>query len=201
MQDKSTITYWLVQPGEDKGEPMQVLKTKTIKTPQVGEVINIDTQLEKGWLKSRFNHLSENQLKALVRSEESQLKDDFVVVDVKRWIKTRHVPMSANEVFEIDTIGSSSPSGISPEIPVEVVNEDFEVYIEPFRHTELTEKPIAKVRNLLGSLFGTFDMVSLIAEHPDKQKELLELFKGHIADTKQSIDRLREIIGDDKNWK
>jgi len=201
MQDKSTITYWLRQPGEDSGEAIDILKTITTKVPEVGEVVNINTNIESGWLKSRFSHLSENQLKALIRSEDSQLKGDFVVVDVKRWLKARHVPMSANEVFEIDTIGSSSPSGISPEIPVEVITEDFEVFVEPFRHTELTETPIAKVRNLLGSLFGTFDMLSLIAEYPDKKDGLLELFKGHIEGTKESMEKLREIIGNDKNWR
>lgn len=201
MKDKSTITYRLVQPGEDRVESIDILTTYTTKVPEVGEVININTTLEKSWMQSRFSHLSEQQLKALVRSEDSQLRDNFVVVDVKRWLKIMHTPVSADKILEIDFLGSTSTSGIKPEIPVEFIIENFEVYIEPFRHTELTEKPIAKVRNLLGSLFGTFDMVSLISEHPDKEKELLELFKGHIADTKQSIEKLREIIGNDKNWK
>jgi len=201
MQDKSTITYHLVFPGEDRENAIDILSTITVKAPEVGEVLHINTTLEKTWLQSRFSHLSEKQLKALTRSEDSQVRNDFVVVDVKRWLKTRHIPMTSDKVFEIDVLKSSGTSGISPEIPVEVVTEHFEVFIEPFRHTELTEKPIAKVRNLLGSLFGTFDMISLIAEHPDKEKELLELFKGHIADTKGSIEKLREIIGNDKNWK
>jgi hypothetical protein len=201
MQDKSTITYWLRQPGEDSGEAIDILKTITTKVPEVGEVVNINTNIESGWLKSRFSHLSEKQLKAFIRSEESQLKGDFVVVDVKRWLKTRHVPISADEVFEIDTTKSSNPSRKSTELPAEVTTEDFEVFVEPFRHTELTETPIAKVRNSLGSIFGMIDMLSLIGEHPDKEKELLELFKDSIKDTKESMARLRELIGNDKNWR
>ena len=201
MQDKSTITYWLRQPGEDSGTETDILVSEVNKVPEIGERLRINTFLDMNDLSREFSHLSEKQIKSLVRKDESQIRGEFVVVDVKRWLKIKHESRKASDIFQIDVLGSNGTSMISPEIPSEYTIENFEVYIEPFRHTELTETPIAKVRNSLGSIFGMIDMLSLIGEHPDKEKELLELFKDSIKDTKESMARLRELIGNDKNWR
>jgi len=204
MSNKSTIRYWLREPGEDSGAEIEILSTVTIKVPEVGEVVNINTTIESSWLKSRFSYLSEKQLKALVRSEDSQLRGDFVVVDVKRWLKTRHIPMSSKDVFEIDTIGSSDISGRGPEIPVEVITEEFEVYIEPFRHTELTETPIAKLRNLLGPMSGYFQMLEIINEMDENDENkagMYELLSQSAKQSSDTMDKILELVKNQKIWK
>lgn len=202
MKDKTNITYWLQLPGEEnEGLEIYIMSTEMSKVPSAGEVINFDTRFEKEWAESVFSHLSEQQKKSFFPREESQIKGDFVVVSVKRYIKVKYYSEEASRVFSNISIGSNGTSMISPKIPVSYNIECFEVFVQPFRNTELTETPIARVRNLLGPLFGIIDMLNLIAEHPEKEKELLELFKGNIKSTKESIMKLREIIGNDENWK
>jgi len=41
MKDKSTISYWLVLPGESEDTATDILTTPTQKVPEVGEVIHI----------------------------------------------------------------------------------------------------------------------------------------------------------------
>ena len=131
MQDKSEISYWLIQSGEDKGLAIKLLTTNTIKVPKVGEILHINTKIDKNWLDIRFKDLSETQRRALIRDEDTQISSDFSVVSVKRWLKTSLVPIKASEIFSIDVLSGSNTSGISPEIPAEIVSENFEVFLEP----------------------------------------------------------------------
>jgi hypothetical protein len=97
---------------------------------------------------------------------------DFVVVEIKRIVK--------KVGYELET---------------------FEVYIQSFRNTELTETPIAKVRNLLSPILSSFQMLELIKAHPDKEKQIIELIVGQLDVANESIVKLRELIGDSKLWK
>lgn len=200
MNDKSTIRYWLRQPGEDSDSAVQLISTQTVSVPKVGEIFSIDTKFDKTWLEIRFQHLSEKQRKALTRDEESQVRGDFVVVDVKRWIKTQLVPVPADEAFGIE---NNSTSAQRPDVPIEIVREEFEVYIEPFRHTELTETSIAKLRNKMGSIYGYFQALKAFHEakasdmHKDAMKVLLKDME------KQAIENIEDVVAfikDDKNW-
>lgn len=198
MNDKSTIRYWLREPGEEDAG-INLFTTNTTKVPEKGEVININSLIDKIWIESRFAHLSEKQLKALLPSEEKQVRGNYVVVDVKRWLKTSHHPYAASgSDFAFVSENSTVTSTV---IPVESVKEDFEVFIEPFRHTELTETPIAKLRNALTPVFGIADLVTAMIEHPEKEKELIDLLKGSLGVTRECIDKSRELLRNDKNWK
>jgi len=198
MQDKSTITYWLRQPGEEDGG-INLLTTNTIKVPEKGEVINIETLIDKTWIETRFAHLSEKQLNALLPSEDKRVRGDYVVAEVKRWLKTSHYPYRVSgSDFALVQENTTSTSTV---IPVESVKEVFEVFIEPFRHTELTESPIAKLRNSLTPVFGIVDLVTAMIEHPDKEKELIDLLKGSLGVTRECIDKSRDLLKNDKNWR
>lgn len=200
MNDKSTIRYWLRTPGEEGGE-INLLSTSAINVPKVGEIINIKTTVDKQWLEIRFRHLSDKQRNALTRDESEQVKDDFVVVDVKRWIKTQLVPVEANDAFGIENNGTSAKS---PEIPMEIVIEEFEVYIEPFRHTELTETPIAKLRNKMGSIYGYFQALKAIrdAKATESHKEAMKvLVKSMEEQAFEDIEDIVDFIKDENIWK
>lgn len=200
MEDKSTITYNLVQPGGDRSNSIQIMRTNTVKVPTVGEVIHFDTRVDIKSMTLQFGHIEESRLKKMITPEEAQVCGDFVVVDVKRWLETKYYPGDVSE-FMRSSISPSVTAGPNTKFPMSYDVEEFEVFIEPFRHTELTERPIAKVRNLLGSVFGTMDMLKLLNEHPDKEKELLELMKDNIEVASEAMIKLREIIGNDSNWK
>ena len=124
MQDKSEINYWL---GEGN---IKLLTTKAIKVPDEGEVLSLDTRIDKIWMKSRFRDLSAAQLKAMTRSDDEQVRGDFKVISVKRWIRIKQFPVEASKLFSLDTLGSNVTSPVSPEIPMEVVYENFEVFLE-----------------------------------------------------------------------
>jgi hypothetical protein len=157
MQDSTEITYWLSKPGEATAE-VQIISTITSKVPSKGEVINLETLIDTEWAERVF---TENALKILPQ-KESCVNGDFVVVDVKRFIR--------RSVYKGDW---TDKGAILKDIPLSKNYETFEVIIEPFRHTELTETPIAKLRNVLTPIFGVVEMLKLTQEFPDKEKELL----------------------------
>ena len=197
MKNKTEIRYWLI----DGEEETDIVGIPTSKVPEVGEVINFGHHWDEDRANRVYEHLDDAHKKAFFPKKEKLITGEYVVVSVNRYITIDYVKTKVSEVFEGVKSFSNSTNYQIVEIPTLNTIEVFEVFIEKFKHSELTETPIAKVRNLLGSLFGTFDMISLIAENPDKEKEILELLKGHIEDAKEPMTRLREIIGDDKNWK
>lgn len=192
--DKAEITYWLRLPDED----ISLLTTQVSKVPEVGEVLHINSAIEMGFMKMKFSHLSDKQMNSLLPQENQRVKDDFVVVDVKRYLKTRYVGAKASELFAIE---STSTSAQEAEIPVQYIIETFEVFVEPFKESELTESPIARVRNLLSPIVGSFDILNAIKKNPEKEKELMELFRSCLETASDSIPALLEIVRDDKNWK
>lgn len=186
MQDSTEITYWLSKAGEATAD-VQIISTITSKVPSIGEVFHLETLFDKDWAKFAF---TEQALKILPQ-EESCVKGDFVVVDVKRWIR--------REVYR----GNWTDKGvILKDIPLCKNYETFEVIIEPFRHTELTETPIAKLRNALTPVFGAVEMLMLTQAFPDKEKELLELFRESLQnEVGPYLEKAKELLKNNKNWK
>ncbi len=196
MEDKTEISYWFKESEESKVEIL-IMRTMTSKVPDVGEIIHINTIVDEDWLNNSFNHLPDFQKKAFFPLKEKQIKGKFVVKSVNRYIKTEYFSKEFHSVFHSQSTGVVK----GPEIPAECIHETFEVFIEPFKHSDLTESPIAKVRNLLGSVFGAFDILNTIKANPDKEQELMELFKSSLETANESIPKLRELLKDNKNWK
>jgi len=196
MKDKTEIRYWLREPGEE-GVETHIMRTMTYKVPEVGEVIHFDTVADKGWLERSFNHLPDYQKVAFFPKQEIQIEGDFVVVSVKRYLKEKYSSAEFHSVFQSELTGRHK----GPEIPTGNVIEEFEVFIQPFQHSELTETPIAKVRNLLSPILGSFKIIELIKQNPGREKEIIELLVGGLDVANESIEKLLKIVRDDKNWK
>lgn len=197
--DKTKIRYWLIGIGEDRDTPeVNILTTSTTKVPEVGEIININTQFNRFPIVQEYSDvLKEDDVIKILRKPEEEVKGDFVVVDVKRWLRITHGSQQPQTYY--DTYGNKSSSWTHG--PCEFFIEDFEVFIEPFRHTELTETPIAKLRNQLTPILGAVDMLELITEFPDKEEELINMFKSSLPTIRESIDKVRELLKNSKNWK
>jgi len=201
MTNKYTTTYWLQNPGEE-GSEIKLLETSTTKVPERGEVISIKTDFDQTWAEVRFKNLSEHDRQIFFPKEEVQVKGDFVVVEVKRFLKISYYSKSISEVFGHAPVASPTTSMMDlREIPVGDEIENFEVFVQPFKHSELTETPIAKLRNLLGPIFGTIDILNLTKEHPEKEKELREMFFDSLKTANDTMPKIRELIGNDKNWR
>lgn len=181
------ITYWLSPAGECKAEIL-VMTTVTSKVPEIGEVIHFNTKFDFNDLALQYSGLGENWSKLLPLGE-TQIQGEFLVVNTKRWLKN-DIQMSCLKTNKNTYYGPKAS-------PVEC----FEVIIEPFKETTLTEAPIAKLRNSLSPVFGVVDLMTAIIEHPDKEKELLELLKGSLETARECISNSRELLRNDKNWK
>lgn len=197
MENRTYITYWLSPPGECN-EEIEIFSTVTSKVPTVGEVINFNTQIDMEMLKYKFDGLGSDWNKFLP-SEDKQIKGDFLVVSVKRWLKT--YVKSRHTIEWMDDDGNKCSSKCYN--PMAVPDENFEVFVEPFRHTELTETSIAKLRNMMGPIYGYFQLLKAFNEmkgsdsHKSAARVLLE-------DTeKQAIDSIEDVVNfikDEKNW-
>lgn len=196
MENKTEITYWLSPAGE-KNPTVMLLSTITSKVPEVGEVIGFDTRFDRVWGEGMFRHLSEEQMEIMFPKEDTQILGKFLVVNSQRFIREDWYACESDKLFNTSTAVNLK----GPKLPVSRSIETFEITIEPFRETELTETPIAKLRNLMGPIFSAMDMVNLISEHPDKEKELMELLRTGIETNRHFLDKAREFIRDDKNWK
>jgi hypothetical protein len=196
--DKTKIRYWLRGIGEERGLEKHIMTTGTAKVPEVGEVINLNTTFERYPILREYDDiLGEENIIKMLRKPEDEVKGDFVVVEVKRWIKIFHGPQQRNSYLDCE----GNKTSFWSVGPCEYFNEDFEVFIEPFRHTELTETPIAKLRNQLTPILGAIDMLELITEFPEKEKELIDLFKSSLPTLQVSIEKVRELVKNSKNWK
>ena len=129
MNNKSRITYWILEIGQDAGEAIDILSTEVVKVPVVGEIINFNTKIDKDRLKMKFRHLTEKQLNAFLPIEEKQIRGQFVVTKVSRWLETSQVSVKSSS-FEIVSTEEGSTSNFDPEIPVECVHEVFEVFMQ-----------------------------------------------------------------------
>lgn len=196
MQNKTQITYWLSPAGENN-PTVQIISTITSKVPEVGEVIGFDTRFDRVWAEANFKHLSERQMDMMFPKDETQILGKFLVVNSQRFIKELWFSAEASEVFGIEPISDFNKT----KIPVSRSIETFEITIEPFRETELTETSIARLRNLLGPVFNAMDMIQLISEHPDKEKELMEILRAGAETNRHFLEKARNFIRDDKNWK
>ena len=202
MKDKSTISYWLVLPGEDLGTAIDILSTPTQKVPEVGEVIHINTKVDKESLQREFSHLNEENFRRFMPIQEKQVKNNFVVCDVKRWIKTVYYSEDSNKLFFQDS--SNVTAGVGTRIPVSYEVENFEVYVQPFQHSELTETPIAKLRNLLGPMYGYFQMLEIVNgmdESDDKKAEMHVLLNKAAKQSSETMDKILELVRDQKIWR
>jgi hypothetical protein len=202
MKDKSTISYWLVLPGENEDTATDILTTPTQKVPEIGEVININTKVDKESLSLQFSHLNEESIRRFIPAKERQVKNDFVVYDVKRWIKTVYYSEDSNKIFYPEA--SNSTSGAGTRIPMSYEVENFEVYVHPFQNSELTETPIAKLRNLLSPMSGYFQMLEIINEmdeNDDKKAEMHVLLNKVAKQSSKTMDKILELVEDQKIWR
>lgn len=199
MKDKSTISYWLVQPGEDLGEAIDIMSTNTFKVPEKGEVIHINSKSDTTNLQHRFSHLKPDQLRRFIPIEEKLVDGDFVVVDVKRWIKICYYPEKLNNLFPLES--SNITSNTSVDVPISYEVENFEVYVQPFRNTELTETPIAKLRNKMSPIYGYLQVVKAMRDKETDSEELGNLFKEMQNQAIDSIEDIVEFMRNDKIWK
>lgn len=197
MKNKSEITYWLVQPGEDLGTAIDITRTMTTKVPEVGEVINLNTSVDYESLYRRFIHLTPEQINGFICPKDSQVKGDFVVYSVKRWIKTASYAGKLSEAFP----SYQNTSDIEPDVPLSYEKETFEVYIQPFRNTELTETSITKLRNKMSPVYGYLQVVKAIKDKEIDSEELGELFNKLQNQAVDSIEDVVDFMRDEKNWK
>lgn len=199
MSDKSTITYWLRQPGEDSGPAVNILTTNCTKVPQVGEVIGIDTKIDREKLLIKYKGVTGESLQKWLRSDEKQIDGDFVVVHVKRWFKVYH-KNSAPTTLPSGLV-SSNDSKHYIKYPEEYTVENFEVFVEPFRHTELTETPIAKLRNKMSPIYGYMQILKAIRDKEIEVKEMGELFEKLQNQAIDSVDDIVYFIKNKDIWK
>lgn len=190
ITDKTEISYWLSQSGENNPLDL-ILTTNTSKVPEIGEVIHFRTLYDKEWAEVTFK---EDYKKKLLPLDETCLLGHFLVVGSKRFIK--------RDIFEgnLETQFSNG-KGVMYDTPVECIIETFEITIEPFRETELTETPIAKLRNALNPIFGVVEMLKMTQQFPEKEKEILDLFRSTLQnDIESSLEKARELLKNN-NWK
>ena len=110
------------------------------------------------------------------------------------------------KLFIIQKIQDSSnvTAGVGTRIPVSYEVENFEVYVQPFQHSELTETPIAKLRNLLGPMYGYFQMLEIVNgmdESDDKKAEMHVLLNKAAKQSSETMDKILELVRDQKIWR
>jgi len=199
MSDKSKISYWLKEPGDDSPPAVHLLTTECTKVPEVGEVIGIDTKIDREHLIIKHSEINGESLQKFLRSEDKQVDGDFVIVHVKRWFKVFHKTVNPKEL----PLGlqSNSTSIFYNRFPEEYTVENFEVFIEPFRHTELTETPIAKLRNKMSPIYGYMQVLKAIRDKEIKVTEMGELFEKLQNQAIDSVDDIVDFIKNKDIWK
>lgn len=197
MKNKTEIRYWL----KDGDNEIDILATETSRVPEVGEVISFGHHWNEERANRAYSHLDDSLKKTFFPKPETLLDDDYVVVSVKRYISVDYVRTKVSEVFSGALGFSNSTSMVVPDVPIANNKEQFEVFIKPFQHSELTETPIAKVRNLLSPVLGSIKMIELIKQNPGREQEIIELLKSSLDVANENIEKLLKIVKDDKNWK
>lgn len=197
MSEKSTISYWLKKPGEEGGE-IKFLTFETSDVPKVGEVVNINTKINREDLLIQYRHLDGELLRNFLRKDEEQVKGDFVVVHVKRWLSISHADRNTRDL----PIGlQNSTTSYYVSYPAEQLRENFEVFVEPFRHTELTETPIAKLRNKMSPIYGYMQVLKSIRDKDITVEEMGDLFKELQNQAIDSIEDIVDFIRNKEIWK
>lgn len=201
MKNKTEIRYWL------KGEEvdLDILATEPSKIPQKGEIINFGHRWNYELANRVYSDLDEKQKETFFPKEETLLNGEYIVTQVTRYITVDYARTKIPDIFP-GTIGMKSSTSVNfiAEIPVSFYIEVFEVFIEPFKNSELTESPIAKVRNLLGPITQHFTMLEMQEEYKnydeDVKKAMEKLMQENIKLCITSMEKLTRIIKDDKNW-
>lgn len=197
MKNKTEISYWL----DADGEQTLIMNVEVSKVPEKGEKISFDNNWDNDRAERIYSHLSEKQKKTFFPKPEVLLSDYYMVTSVNRYIKIDYIKTKLSSVFPGYSLASESPSMQEPEIPIQMVRETFEVMLKPYQECELNATPISKVRNLLGSILGSFEILKLVKEHPEKEAELMEMFKSSSETAIESIPELRDILSNENNWK
>jgi len=105
---KSEVRYWL----KDDQDESQIISAGTMVPPVVGEIIHINTKMDKDWYDARWKKSQHNFFKPGVCG-------DFKVVSVKRYLKTFY--------FELERDVEAGKLGM----PMSRTVEEFEVFIKP----------------------------------------------------------------------
>lgn len=203
MKSKTEVTYWLKIPGDESGMETDVLKTITSKVPEVGEIIHIDTTSDL-FGESIYNKLPDmpkENVDMFLPKKEQRVKGDFVVHSVKRWIKVYY---GSQELEGLSAQLSTLSTKTVTKVPCGYEVENFEVFIQPFQHSELTETPIAKLRNLLGPMAGYFQMLEIVnemGENDDKKAEMHVLLNKAAKQSSDTMDKILELVKDQKIWR
>lgn len=199
MSDKTKITYSLREPGSEEPVAIHILTTECTKVPEVGDVIGIDTKIDRERLIIQYKDIKGESLQKWLRQDNAQVQGDFVVVDVKRWFEVFHKRVAPTDLPA--GLESNSTSRHYQFFPEEYIVETFEVFIEPFRHTELTETPIAKLRNKINPMYGYFQILKALKDKEVDVETLGDLFKELQDGAIASMDDVLELIRNDKIWK
>lgn len=191
--NKPEINYWL-SPAGDCSANIKIMSTEAIQVPKIGEVIDINTTIDFKELEKQYSNLGSGWARLL---PAEHINGNFLVVDVKRILKI--YISSCNSTEWSDGQGNRCVS--TSYIPAALSIESFEVIVEPFRETDLTETPIAKLRNSLSPIFGMVDLLNIIQQFPEKEKEMLELLRGNLDIAKKCIEESRKLLSDNTKWK
>lgn len=194
MSDTTEISYWLREPGTEDAS-IDLLRTITSKVPEVGEIIHFNTKIDREMLQINFSDFGD--ISNRLRKEESEVKGQFVVVSVKRFIKIGHATAKSHSYF--DSQGNTSSAIIYG--PSEYSIECFEVIVEPFRHTELTETPIAKLRNKMSPIYGYMQVLKSIRDKDIAVEEMGDLLKELQNQAIDSIEDIVDFIRNKEIWK
>jgi len=76
---KFSVRYWI----KDEKHEVELIVIETMMAPNVGEIVHIDTTMDKDWYDARWKNSKHNYFKEGVC-------DDFKVVSVKRYLKEIH---------------------------------------------------------------------------------------------------------------
>ena len=105
MEDKLQISYWVSNTeGSDN-----ILTTKTTVAPKVGEVIHINTQMDKYWYDTRFPNK-----KLFVEG----VRGNFIVTEIKRYYRNH------------DYVNKQVVGDEEYHFPSQYTIEEFEVYLD-----------------------------------------------------------------------
>jgi hypothetical protein len=77
---KSSVRYWI---KDDQECETELIAIETMMAPSIGEIVYVDTIMDKDWYDVRWKNSKHNYFREGVRG-------DFKVVSVKRYLKEIH---------------------------------------------------------------------------------------------------------------
>ena len=100
---QSEVNYWLK--GENGENDKQLISAGTMVPPSIGEIVHIETRMDKDWYDARYKKFKKNFFREGVTGF-------FKVISIKRWLEEHH--------YEVENCC----------VPFSRTTENFEVYVE-----------------------------------------------------------------------